>query len=78
LANGHEDIFMSGVYTQHLDPQLRLENDYAAWLGAEAAVLCQSGFAANEGLLQAVAGAETPAYIDLQHPRRSLPITRHS
>lgn len=65
LAQQNEDVFMSGVYTQYLERQLRLENDYATWLGAEAAVLCQSGFAANEGLMQATAGPETPAYIDM-------------
>lgn len=65
LAEQNENVFMSGVYTQYLDRQLRLEKDYAAWLGAEAAVLCQSGFAANEGLIQATTGPETPAYIDM-------------
>ena len=65
LSEQNENIFMSGVYTQYLDGQLRLEKDYAAWLGAEAAVLCQSGFAANQGLVQATAGPETPAYIDM-------------
>lgn len=65
LAERRENVFMSGVYTQFLDAQLRLEEAYAAWLGAEAAVLCQSGFAANEGLVQATAGPDTPAYIDM-------------
>ena len=65
LAEGRDDIFMSGVYTQHLGLQLRLEQAYARWLGAEAAVLCQSGFAANEGLIQCIAGPESPAYIDM-------------
>ena len=65
LAKRHEDIFMSGVYTQYLDGQLRLERDYAAWLGAEATVLCQSGFAANEGLLQATTGPDIPTYLDM-------------
>jgi CAI-1 autoinducer synthase len=65
LAAGREGIFMSGAYTQYLGRQLRLEKAYAQWLGAEAAVLCQSGFAANEGLLQATTGADTPAYIDM-------------
>jgi CAI-1 autoinducer synthase len=65
LAERGDGVFMSGVYTQYLDAQLRLEIDYAAWLGAEAAVLCQSGFAANEGLIQATAGPDTPAYIDM-------------
>lgn len=65
LAERRENIFMSGVYTQYLDQQLKLEKSYAAWLGAEAAVLCQSGFAANEGLVQATTGPETPVYIDM-------------
>ncbi len=65
LASGSEDIYMSGVYTQHLELQLRLERDYADWMGAESAVLCQSGFAANEGLIQAIAGPDTPIYIDM-------------
>ncbi len=65
LAERSDVIFMSGVYTQYLGGQLRLENEYAAWLGAEAAVLCQSGFAANEGIMQATTGPETPAYIDM-------------
>jgi CAI-1 autoinducer synthase len=56
---------MSGVFTQHLEGQLRLEKEYAAWLGAEATVLCQSGFAANEGLLEATTAPNTPAYIDM-------------
>lgn len=65
LAERRDNIFMSGVYTQYLDQQLLLEKEYAAWLDAEATVLCQSGFAANEGLIQATAGPDTPAYIDL-------------
>jgi CAI-1 autoinducer synthase len=65
LAAEHEDIYMSGVYTQYLEQQLRLERDYARWLRAEAAVLCQSGFAANEGIMQAIVGPDTPAYVDM-------------
>jgi CAI-1 autoinducer synthase len=65
LSAGCDDIFMSGVFTQHLEGQLRLEKEYAAWLGADAAVLCQSGFAANEGLMEATTGPDTPAYIDM-------------
>lgn len=65
LAQQNENAFMSGVYTQYLDRQLRLESDYATWLGTQAAVLCQSGFAANEGLIQATTGPDTPAYFDM-------------
>lgn len=65
LGERREGVYMSGAYTQYLDRQLRLEKDYARWLGAEAAVLCQSGFAANEGLIQAAAGPDTPVYADM-------------
>ncbi len=65
LARHGEDIFMSGAYAQYLDQQNRLEEEYATWLGAEAAALCQSGFAANEGVIEAIAGPNTPIYIDM-------------
>ncbi len=65
LAEGCDNIFMSGAYTQHLGVQRQLEQEYAAWLDAEDAVLCQSGFAANEGIIQAIAGPEIPAYLDM-------------
>jgi len=65
LAQHGENIFMSGAYAQYLDQQNSLEDDYAAWLGGEAAVLCQSGFTANEGVIEATAGPDTPIYIDM-------------
>lgn len=58
LAARRHNIFMSGVDTQYLDRQLRLENNCAAWLDAKAALLCRSGFVANEGLVQATTGPD--------------------
>ena len=58
------DTFMSGVYVQHLDGQRQVERQFAAHLGSEDAAICQSGFAANEGLIQALADAQTPVYLD--------------
>jgi len=36
----------------------------AAWLGKEDTLICQSGYTANMGLLQAIADSTTPVYID--------------
>ena len=57
-------VFMSGVYVQNLSSQRSLERRFADFLDAEDAVICQSGFAANEGLIQALADEHTPVYID--------------
>ena len=65
LQNDKSDIFMSGVYVQYLDVQRDFERKMAAYVGGGDAVLCQSGFAANEGLIQAIADPETPVYLDL-------------
>jgi CAI-1 autoinducer synthase len=65
LTADKDQVFMSGVYTQFLDDQRRLEARFADLMGSEDAALCQSGFAANDGLIQAVADARTPVYLDL-------------
>ncbi|MFC5429850.1 alpha-hydroxyketone-type quorum-sensing autoinducer synthase [Paraburkholderia denitrificans] len=59
-------LLMSGIFL-HGDacPQLQLEDRFAAYMGAEAGVLCQSGFAANTGLIQSIADAQTPIYVDM-------------
>jgi CAI-1 autoinducer synthase len=59
-------LLMSGVFL-HGDacPQLQLENRFAAYMHSEAGVLCQSGFAANTGLIQSIANEQTPVYIDM-------------
>lgn len=59
-------LLMSGVFLHGDDcPQLQLENRLATLMGAEAGVLCQSGFAANTGLIQSIASARTPVYVDM-------------
>jgi len=59
-------LLMSGVFLHGDDcPQLVLEDRFAAYMGAEASVLCQSGFAANTGLIQSIANAQTPVYVDM-------------
>ncbi|WP_062442027.1 alpha-hydroxyketone-type quorum-sensing autoinducer synthase [Herbidospora daliensis] len=45
-------------------PQHVLERDLADYMHATAGVLCQSGWDANLGLLQAVSDVHTPVYVD--------------
>ncbi|CAA9405882.1 MAG: Autoinducer synthase, partial [uncultured Ramlibacter sp.] len=40
------------------------EKALAAWIGKEDGFVCQSGYAANLGLLQIIADEETPVYLD--------------
>ena len=41
-----------------------LEKSLAHWVGKEDGFLCQSGYAANTGLIQSIADAQTPVYVD--------------
>jgi CAI-1 autoinducer synthase len=64
LRKEHEFVVQSGVF--HLDqhPTRSLETELAAWVGKDDGFICQSGFSANVGLLQAIADANTPIYLD--------------
>jgi 7-keto-8-aminopelargonate synthetase-like enzyme len=46
-------------------PQILLGESFARHMGARAGVLCSSGWAANTGLLQVVAGPDVPVYLDV-------------
>ncbi|MFG2715698.1 alpha-hydroxyketone-type quorum-sensing autoinducer synthase [Streptomyces goshikiensis] len=63
-ADGN-DTLMSGAFLSGDHPQLRLEADLARHMGAPAGILCQSGWAANTGLLQALVRPGMPVYIDM-------------
>ncbi|MFD6181870.1 alpha-hydroxyketone-type quorum-sensing autoinducer synthase [Streptomyces goshikiensis] len=63
-ADGN-DALMSGAFLYGEHPQLGLERALAAHMGAPAGILCQSGWAANTGLLQALARPGMPVYIDV-------------
>jgi CAI-1 autoinducer synthase len=58
-------VLMSAVFVHGDDPLLDLERELADFLGSEAAVLSQSGWCANTGLIQTIADAETPVYVDM-------------
>lgn len=63
-CNGN-GLLMSGVFLHEDCPQFQLESRLAKFMRAEAGVLCQSGFSANVGLLQAIANEHTPVYADM-------------
>lgn len=66
LAASQGELLMSAVYLQTGSAQHRLEQKLAAFMGAQDAILAQSGYAANVGLLQSIAGPGIPVYLDMQ------------
>lgn len=66
-ALGREDnsLVMSSVFVHGECPQTRFEASMATLVGTEDSLLCQSGYAANVGLLQAIATSHTPIYMDM-------------
>jgi CAI-1 autoinducer synthase len=59
-----EGVVQSGVFLLDHHPARAFEKAMAAWLGKQDSFLCQSGYAANVGLLQIIADATTPVYLD--------------
>jgi len=64
LRGGRNTLYMSAVFLNEKSLQAALEKQMAAYVGTEAAVLCQSGWCANVGLIQALADSKTPVYLD--------------
>ena len=59
-----EAVVQSGVFLLDSHPAHALEKGLARWIGKEDGFLCQSGYAANLGLLQIIADEQTPVYLD--------------
>jgi CAI-1 autoinducer synthase len=57
-------VIQSSVFLHGQHPIRALERNLAAWLGKEDGLICQSGYAANLGLLQSIADEKTPVYLD--------------
>ena len=66
VLQGGGAMLMSSVFLQEGSRRHRLEDKLADFLGSEACVLAQSGWAANVGLLQSLAGPGIPVYLDMQ------------
>ncbi len=64
LRMENEFVIQSGVFLQNDHPTHALEVALARWVGKEDGFVCQSGYAANTGLLQAIADPQTPVYVD--------------
>ncbi len=64
LRHNEEVVVQSSVFQLAGSPTHQFEQALADWVGAEGALLCQSGYAANLGLLQVIADPQTPVYID--------------
>jgi CAI-1 autoinducer synthase len=60
-----EFVIQSGSFLLESHPVRAFEKKMAAWIGKDDGVLCQSGYAANVGLLQCIADQQTPVYIDM-------------
>ncbi len=64
MRHDAEFAIQSSVFLHGSHPVRDLERGLARWVGKEDGLICQSGYAANLGLLQAIADESTPVYID--------------
>ncbi|MFM2400092.1 MAG: hypothetical protein RL341_2249 [Pseudomonadota bacterium] len=64
LQRNADSVIQSGVFLSDAHPTHAFEKRLAAFVGKGNSVLCQSGYSANIGLLQAIADQDTPIYID--------------
>jgi CAI-1 autoinducer synthase len=64
LRHDVEFAIQSSVFLHGDHPVRDLERGLAQWVGKEDGLICQSGYTANLGLLQAIADESTPVYID--------------
>ena len=58
-------LMMSSVFLNGPNPQWAFQDALAQHMLAEAAVVLQSGYMANVGLIQSIAEEETPVYVDM-------------
>lgn len=64
LRKEQEFVVQSSVFHLNQHPARALEMALATWVGKDDGFICQSGYAANVGLLQAIADPQTPVYLD--------------
>ena len=64
LRKEQQFVVQSGVFHLNQHPTRTLETALASWVGKDDGFICQSGYSANVGLLQAIADAQTPVYLD--------------
>ncbi len=66
MAAGHGDSVSRSFLHHEQDALNAFECRVAALMGAEAAVLANSGYCANVGLIQAICRPDTPVYLDMK------------
>jgi 7-keto-8-aminopelargonate synthetase-like enzyme len=64
LKGSSGTVVMSAVFLQDDSCQSKFEDQIASFVGYESSILCQSGWAANVGLIQSIASKDVPVYID--------------
>ncbi len=64
LRQDGEFVIQSSVFLLDSHPARALEKSLARWVGKDDGLICQSGYSANLGLLQAIADPQTPVYLD--------------
>jgi CAI-1 autoinducer synthase len=64
LRCNRDFVVQSGVFQMDGSSTSRFETALADHVGKEGALLCQSGYTANLGLIQVIADPETPVYLD--------------
>ncbi|PWW81583.1 hypothetical protein CR164_09235 [Prosthecochloris marina] len=64
LENSIQELVMSSVFLREGSDKSIFEKSMADFMGFESSILCQSGWAANVGLLQVIASEDIPVYID--------------
>lgn len=64
LLNQRDFVVQSGVFQLEGSANARFEQSLADFVGKESVLLCQSGYTANLGLIQVIADAQTPVYVD--------------
>jgi CAI-1 autoinducer synthase len=64
IQNNKNKLVMSAVFLHENSLKKTFECEMADYLGYESTILCQSGWAANVGLMQSIASRDIPVYID--------------
>ena len=65
LRRNGRGVLMSDVFWTGENPVGRFERSLAEHIGGEEVAVCQSGWNANVGLIQSIAGTDMPVYIDM-------------
>lgn len=65
LQENQNEMLRSGVFRFGKTSQGLFEEQVSEWLSAESAYLSQSGWCANVGLVQSIAGPDAPVYLDM-------------